>query len=746
MKVRKEKYRRKGNPAVELMRRVIQDKERNDWPAHNAYTSRNKYTKLVASLNDVSERTLQQGGYKRMPYLKDHVEVCNATGRYIMPLSINEKLSRVVTRNYGAAEKEITEAERHEGLDELLELGDITEAGLADVFSEVDITDDDIRILQRRITSPLSRRTALSFYRYYIEDTLTVDGTKLYELSFRPNNRQDFGFSGVLLVSADSICRLHYATLTLPRQTGINWIDGLTLTQGFTTLPTGERVLESDVMTLQLLVMEGVQKALVQRTTQYSAFATDSLPAHLFAPATSSLPDPALLQRDPAFWASARPLPLTQAEERITAFKDDIFQTRGFKPLLWVARALVNNNIPLTLHPDTPAKLDLTPVNTLISFNPVEKARIRLSARTTAHLWPHLFLKGYAAYGFKDRRWKGLGEITYAFNRRQYMPGEFPVHNLTLTYQNDLMRPADKFLETDKDNVFTSLKWTKAESMMYFERVRLLYEREWTNGLRFHIQLRREHDRAAGTMQFLRTDSTHLAGLTVSDATVGLYFRPGAKYFTSKRRRKALNQEAPIYSLTHTTGLSGVLGGQYRYNITEIEHWRRLQLNSWGKLDISLRGGVQWNRVPFPLLLMPASNLSYIKQRNTYGLVNNMEFLYDRYASLMLGWDMSGKLFNRIPLMNRLKWREYLGLNVLWGTLSHKNRPQASPAGPADDTLLLLPEGSSLLDPHTPYVEGIVGIHNILNLLHVEYVHRFTYRHLPTANRWGIRLKLVFGF
>ena len=49
---------------------------------------------------------------------------------------------------------------------------------------------------------------------------------------------------------------------------------------------------------------------------------------------------------------------------------------------------------------------------------------------------------------------------------------------------------------------------------------------------------------------------------------------------------------------------------------------------------------------------------------------------------------------------------------------------------------------SYVMDPHKPYVEVSVGIHNIFKLLHVEYVRRLNYNHLPTANKWGIRFMI----
>ena len=96
---------------------------------------------------------------------------------------------------------------------------------------------------------------------------------------------------------------------------------------------------------------------------------------------------------------------------------------------------------------------------------------------------------------------------------------------------------------------------------------------------------------------------------------------------------------------------------------------------SWGKLDVNVKGGIQWNQVPYPLLIFPAANQSYIILPETFNLINTMEFLNDRFASLMLSWDMNGKILNRIPLVKKLHWREYIGFHMLWGELTDKNNP-----------------------------------------------------------------------
>ena len=110
---------------------------------------------------------------------------------------------------------------------------------------------------------------------------------------------------------------------------------------------------------------------------------------------------------------------------------------------------------------------------------------------------------------------------------------------------------------------------------------------------------------------------------------------------------------------------------------------------------------------------MPAANLSYILQRETFNLVINMEFLNDRYASFDISWDLNGKIFNRIPLLKKLLWREAIGFKMLYGHLTDKNNPLKNPG---DSELFLFPtrDGhptSFVMDSKAPYMECSVGIH-----------------------------------
>ena len=216
---------------------------------------------------------------------------------------------------------------------------------------------------------------------------------------------------------------------------------------------------------------------------------------------------------------------------------------------------------------------------------------------------------------------------------------------------------------------------------------------------------------------------------------------PGQAYINSKQRRVMINHDAPIFKLKHTIGMNGFMGGQYSYHVTEASIYKRFWLNSWGRIDAYLKGGIQWSQAPFPLLIAPAANLSYIWQRETFVSINNIEFSNDRYVSLLTEWSLNGKIFNRIPLLKKLQWRELIGFNVLYGALTEKNNPYlAKNAG--NEKLMYFPEGSYIMDTNKPYMELRLGITNILKVLSIEYVRRLNYLELPTAHKHGVR----FGF
>ena len=749
VKTKRSKYSRKNNPAVELMKRVIAAKKRTDLANHDYYQF-NKYQKITFAINDIKPTELENEKLKKKKWLINQIETCPYNNKLILPLSVDETVTRNIYRKDPKTEKSIIMGQSSSGVNDLIETGDILNNVLKDVFTDVDLYDDQIRLLQYPFTSPIGK-DAISFYRFYIVDTVYVDRDKCFHLQFLPNNQQDFGFRGEIWILADSTLHVKRCNLTLPKKSDVNFVDNLQIIQEYTRLPEGDWALTTDDMFVEMSIAKFLTKAIVIRTTRMSDYAIDELPDKLFKGKTKVLHESNAMMRDETFWDKYRSVELTKSESSMDAFINNLSQQKAFKYIIFGVRAFIENFVE-TGSQNHPSKVDIGPINTMISSNFIDGVRTRISAQTTANLNPHWFLSGYYARGWDSRKNYYKGELTYSFNKKEYLPREFPKRTLTFTSTYDVCSPSDKFMHTDKDNVFTALKWTKVEKMMFYNRQQLSFEREEEWGFRTTISLKTEENEACGDLFFKPLSMVGMEDAMIgqgkfrtTEARIELRYAPGETFINTKQRRLPVNLDAPVFTLSHTTGIKGFLGGDYDYNFTEASIYKRLWLNSWGKIDILAKGGIQWNKVPFPLLIMPAANLSYIISDETFNLVNNMEFLNDRYASLDISWDLNGKIFNRIPLLKKLKWREWLGIKCLWGTLTDKNNPTLA-ANAGDGMLMEFPEGSYIMDSKRPYIELIAGIHNIFKIIHIQYVHRLNYNHLPTATKNGVRLMMRLTF
>lgn len=187
-------------------------------------------------------------------------------------------------------------------------------------------------------------------------------------------------------------------------------------------------------------------------------------------------------------------------------------------------------------------------------------------------------------------------------------------------------------------------------------------------------------------------------------------------------------------------GLDKFLGSDIKSNYTEIDFYKRLWLGSWGHFELRLTGGAQWNRVPYFYLIMPPVNTSLFEHQGSFNLMKDMEFLNDRFAQFNLAWDLEGKIFNRVPLLHKLKWREYVAFKGMWGHLTDKNNPFLEKNSGSHD-LFTFPDNVNVMG-NKPYLELVFGVHNIFKCIEVDYIRRLTYTTLPGIDKSGIR----FGF
>ena len=291
-----------------------------------------------------------------------------------------------------------------------------------------------------------------------------------------------------------------------------------------------------------------------------------------------------------------------------------------------------------------------------------------------------------------------------------------------------------------------SFRALKINQLYFYNRQNLHFSFESPGGFRVNGGIKAESNEPTGDLSFHELSTGNLVPkIRTTELSLGLKYQPGVTYINTKQRRVPINLDAPEFALTHTMGVKGLLGGQYKYNLTQLSAYKRQWLGSWGYVDTHVKAGAQWNRVPFPLLIMPPVNPTYLQSEQTFSLMNNMEFLTDRYAFWSVTWDMNGKILNRVPLIKRLKWREYIAFKGMFGHLTDKNNPFL-PQNMTNTTMFQFPAGSYVINPRTPYMELVAGVHNIFKFFGVLYVYRFNYDNHANVSKNGVRFSFTFSF
>jgi hypothetical protein len=736
-----EKYEKKNNPAVALVENIIRRREVNDFRTTPYYTV-NRYERVILGIAGFHEGLQEKRIFRGMDFLFEGIDTSEVSQQPYLPVAVRENVSVIFYRNSPESKKKIIKGEKNIGLDQLFNDEGVAVV-LDELFSDVQIYDNNMKLLLTRFVSPIAS-SGPSFYKYYIEDTVQINNLPYIVLNFTPFNEQDFGFDGTLYVCPNSF-GIMKMELNIPYNSKINMLDKLKIIQEFEQQENGTWALWKDETIAEFTLVKGMQGLYAKRMTYYDNHKLEVADKTVFDYKQDVIRERNKSGVADTFWLASRIEPLNEKEEKTDNLFNNLNEYWGFRILFFVVKTLIDGYIPV----GDPPPVEVGPFNTFITGNYLEGLRLGAGAQTTPWLFDQLFLSGKIAYGFRDKKVKYNAELEYSFNKKERSWNEYPRRSIILSYTFDTDTPGERYLKTSKDNVFVSWKRTTVDQMSYLRIAKVKGILELNQGLNFDIAAQRQEEIPAGKLEYILNDEEHTVvdNVITTDLKVLLRFAPGEKVYLNKNYRFSLTQHKPVFTLSHTIGIEGLLGGQYNYHKTEASYGQRYFLTPYGYIDFYMKAGKVWNKVPFPLLFMPAANLSYIIQSETFWLMNNMEFINDQYVSLDFMYNFNGWLLSRIPLLKKLKWREVVRFRTLYGHLTDKNDPAENPN---DGYLFLLPRKdgypTSFDMKNIPYMEVSVGFHNIFKFLQIEYVRRLNYLDYPNVDKWGIRLALGFYF
>jgi len=736
---KKPKYRNKDNPAVELIRKVIENKEKNRPQAYD-YVEYKEYDKMQFSLANVSPKLSEKKFFRKYAFVIDNRDSTTVPGKSLLPIFLNEKVSQYYYRKNPEKEKTVVLGEKNVNFG-----GSVDSEGLGAYFKhmyyKVDIYDNTVFLMTNNFLSPIAGSSP-TFYKFFITDTVAYKNTKLVELSFTPRNTTDMLFVGKLYITLDGNYAVEKVELNINKNINLNFVNSMRVNQEFEQNPDGRFHVSKSTTLADFGLTKNKKGGLFGiRTITYGNYAVNKPHPDTTYQHQEFAESDEVKNRSDQFWVENRLDTLTTAESKVYKNVDSLRNMPSFRRTLDIATLLLAGYKGF-------GGFELGPANTFYSFNPVEGFKLRVGGRTTPELSKRYYFETYGAYGFKDERFKYFLSATYSLNNKSIY--KFPQNYLRVSTQYDTHIPGANLQFVQEDNFLLSFKRGENDKYLYDRSYNFDYVHEFENHFSYHAKFARLTQAPAGSLYFLNTVGNNTANvvkdLTTSEVGLSLRYAPNEQFYQGKIYRVPVPSKYPVLSLDYTAGLKNVFGSSnYGYQNLHVQMDKRFYLSILGYADVTVEGGKTFGQVPYPLLDIFRANQTYAYDIYSYNLMNFLEFVGDHYASINIDQHFVGFFFNKIPLFKKLKWREVASVKAIYGGLSDKNNPSLNPSlyqfpVAADGRPITYGLGS------TPYVEGSVGIENIFKFVRVDLVRRFTYLDHPDVSKWGIRARVKFDF
>lgn len=731
------KYRNRNNPAVELIRRTIDQKENNRVQNIDFYELE-KYERVMLGLSNVSEKFKKRRAFRQLQFLFENMDTTSIPGIEILPIYLKESLSDVFFRQKNEKKKEYILADTMVAFE-----GYVDNEGfnhyIDNLYQNVDIFDNNIAILNQQFLSPIAN-SAPTFYKYFIQDTLTIEGIECIELFFAPKNKQDVLFQGFLYIAYLDNHNIKKVEMSINPKININFVRSLTLNQEFEKVDSQQYFQIVDEFSADFGVFSKGMGIYGKRLVSNKDILLHQQRPDAVYKGTQPLENIDFAQKVDSFWNERRHVDLSDSEANTYQKIDSLQDTKVFKRALTIATLLLSG------YTNVGPNYEIGPVNTFYSFSNLEGLRLRFGGRTTPNFSTKFELENYIAYGFKDKKPKGyLGLSFAAFKGNLH---QFPLRRIRVSAQRETQIPGQQLQFVQEDNILLSFKRGVNDKYLYNTDFRFEFRNEFENRITLALGYRNWLQSPAGNLKYERFNASGdietIDDLRASQFSLLVRWAPKERFYQGKTYRMPITNRYPIFSFWYIQGIKDFAGGEYDYSNFMLRIFKRFYLSQLGYSDMYAESGISLGQTPYPLLKVHPGNQTYSFQTEGYNMMNFLEFVSDRYASVIIDHNFNGLIMNRIPLIRKLKLRESINFRMLYGGLRSENDPTKNSG------LIFFPETDGETSTFTledkPYMEGSIGISNIFKILRVDVVKRFNYLDNPNISEWGIRARFKIYF
>jgi len=705
----------KVNKGLLVWRKIVQHKPENDRYRFDNF-SYELYNKLELDLKNINFEKF--GKFKPLKPISDLINenIDTSEGLKYLPTYLTEALSDYYYQKNPKKRREIIKAANTNGIknESALKL-------LGGMDQVVNVYSNFIPVFDKQFVSPISDNGDY-YYNYRVIDTQVIASNRFYHLVFTPRRKGGDTFEGDCWVHAGTFA-IQKMNLRLGKEANVNFVENLSLIQEYKRINDSTWFLAKDKFVADVSPLGKDRPGFIGRkTTTYNKIVVNDSSVTRELNKNKILEEiitqPGADEKDKTFWAEARHEPLSKTESGIIKMIDTLTNAPVFQRFT-KTMAFIG-----TGYKDI-GNFQIGPWMNWITSNGWEGFRMRFDLGTNKLFDKKIKLHGYLAYGFGDKKLKGMGEIFY-------LPNKDPRMFLYASFTNDLDWGQNYYGEVSQDNIFALAlrkKGIPIKNIKVNEK-RFEFFKETFPWMSNKLTIIHKSTLPLRNLIPIDSFSATASGnpLTCFEVSVRLRFAYLERFLESHFYRTSLGSVYPIGEINITRGFPGVFNSSYKYTKVSASVSDYFKIPPFGNISWYVYGGQTFGTLPYTLLDIAPGNELYYYNTYAFNMMNRWEFIHDKYAGINFEHNIGNGIFRLFP---KLRFRQFWTAKTLWGSLSNSNKSLNFKQG----------HNFQSLDGKT-YLELGTGVENIFKIFRIDFVWRVLPSTLP---RQGDKSFGIFG-
>jgi hypothetical protein len=712
------------NPSWKIMRGVIANKSKNNPENLDNYEYK-EYSKLRFDLNHFTDKIKKNILLRPFDYIWENTRETDDGIKYLPILLVEKSIDHYV-KSSPKDQKSIVIGTKKTGM-----AGRNLMKFIDDLAISPNIYNNYVVILDKNFPSPLNDNYKKN-YQFYLTDSTTISGNKEYTIVFQPKHHRELGFNGEMKIDSGSYA-VKEISLRFNIEANVNFVRSYFIKQQYNKVEGQHWMMTESNVLGDFTVLENVSDLTGFFGRKNSKFINHKInqpidPNIFYGVEIKEFKDD-YKNKDSLFWNEVRLSEFTEEDNQVHTMVKRIEEDPAFIFRKKLITTIISGYIPLK-------KIDIGNIYTFYSYNEIEKSRFKFSFRINPKLHFPIDFSSYAAYGMLDEKWKYGFEtqlnIGKDLNKKFILGGN---------YKYDINQLGRSFSQIPLDHIITSLSQIGLNSSKnYVQDFNIHIEKMIAKGLVTRVNYFNNKMTPTSNKDFELLDDNFNISTTNRYRVSGVDFTFKFNYLYQSIRGSFYDRLDVANSFRKFPDIA------VKYKYSDIENFK--SDFDFQKIKVSIRQqirtkkmgyftyyadlGKTYGTVPYPYLDIPFGNQQILLDEFSFNLMDFLEYASDQYASIHLSQHFDGLIMDRIPVINKLKWRSFIFGKGYFSSISDKN----------NQGKYLFPE--QLQGLNKPYYEVGFGFENIFKIAKIDFVWRI--KDNPTKDTYYFIVKPSFKF